>query len=411
MRLTARDIFPSPDDPDAHRVSVEIRRETDRKDFALWFDVPGDCREQLSETGDPWLILMVPLALASGEDIALKFPVEPRLLENLQGMMRFWASWYPDLKPVRMEAPSRAESKHSADRRGLFFSGGADSTFTLLRHDSVATGCGSGPVDDLIFVAGLDVPISDPVEVDAAGSHLASVAARHRKRLLPVTTNLKQLDTPYVPNWLLFYGCALGAIGHLLAGRFSEILISAGMTYGNRPPTGAHPVTDPLLSSRGLRFVHDGAAFTRIEKLRRIADAGPPLDSLRVCWESRRHDNCSRCEKCLLTMVILDLAGFRGRAECFDWSGYSPDSLRSLLLENEVERIFFQELLVEARQCGRHDIETVVADLLDSSRRTLDIVGRVRGTPLLWRFDYQIMAYLKRQAARKRPPLNTRGSA
>src|SRR3546814_21192122 len=71
--------------------------------------------------------------------------------------------------------------------------------------------------------------------------------------------------------------------------------------------TCALPIS--LLSSRHLRFVHDGASFGRVEKTTAIAAAGDPLKLLRVCGESKRHDNCSRCSKCLRTMEI-------GRASC-----------------------------------------------------------------------------------------------
>jgi hypothetical protein len=360
----------------------------------VWFDVPEECRDELSETGNPWLLLIVPLAMSSGEDITLPFPVDSNLLENVQGMMRFWHSSYSDLKPARINTVQGSGHRRSMNRRGIYFSGGIDSTFSLLRHDKSLTGCGSGTVDDLIFVAGLDVPISDRAEVELTQKHLGRVAAAHDKNLIRIDTNLKQLDTPYRGNWLLFYGCALGAAGHLLDGRFGELIISAGHCYGERPLTGSHPITDPLLSSRQLRFVHDGASFTRVEKTEQIALAGDPLQSVRVCWESKRHDNCSRCGKCLLTMATLDLAGYRNRAECFDWSAYRIDDLRSLFLADDTQVIFFREVVEDARKRGRTDVEEVVTSALRTSLRARKIIGRVRRIPVIWRLESHIRRLL-----------------
>lgn len=394
MRFLGQKIAPSPEQATHLRVAADFEIGRSGTALNIWFDVPTECGVELSERGDPWLILMLPIAMSSGEDILLPSPVDRRLLENIQGMMRFWHTSYPELKPVHVDAPGCAEQPRSGGRRGIFFSGGIDSTFSLLRHDRLAIGCGSGIVDDLIFIAGLDIPIAHTDEVEMAQERLERVAAAHSKHLLRIGTNLRTLDTPYNANWPLFYGCALGTVGHLLAGRFGEIIISAGLCYGDRPITGSHPITDTLLSSRQLRFVHDGASFTRVEKTQQIAALPGLLESVRVCWESKRHDNCSRCQKCLLTMVTLDLAGFRERADCFDWTGYSVDSLRSVFVDSEIQSIFFHELLEGARRHGRTDIADVVAEILEASSRIRTITANVRRVPLLWRYDYQISHFL-----------------
>jgi hypothetical protein len=394
MRFVGQKVTSSPIQANSLRIAADFEMERSRTALNIWFDVPAECGCDLPETGDPWLVLMLPLAMSSGEDISLPSPIDPHLLENIQGMMRFWHAAYPKLTPVRIDAPVCTAHRRSGNRHGIYFSGGIDSTFSLSRHDKLATGCGSDIVDDLIFIAGLDIPISNTDEIEMAQERLSRIAAAHDKHLLRIGTNLRTPGTPYVTNWPLFYGCALGAIGHLLAGRFGEIIISSGLCYGDRPITGSHPITDPLLNSRQLRFVHDGASFTRVEKTQQIAAVTDLLGSVRVCWESKRHDNCSRCQKCLLTMVTLDLAGFRDRADCFDWSDYSVDKLRSMFVDSEIQAIFFHELLAEARKCGRTDIAGVVADILEASNRVRTITARIRRVPLLWRYDYQISHFL-----------------
>ncbi len=398
MRFLEQTVTGSPDQAGYLRVSADFAMERSRTALSIWFDVPGECSAELPETGDPWLILMLPLAMTSGEDILLPSPVDPHLLENIQGMMRFWHAAHPELMPVHIEAPLCTSHRRPGNKRGIYFSGGIDSTFSLSRHDKVATGCGSGIVDDLIFIAGLDIPISSTDEIEMAQGRLSRIAEAHGKHLLRIGTNLRTLDTPYNTNWILFYGCALGAIGHLLAGRFGEIIISAGLCYGDRPVTGSHPITDPLLNSRQLRFVHDGASFTRVEKTQQVAAVPDLLRSVRVCWESKRHDNCSRCQKCLLTMVTLDLAGVRDQADCFDWQDYSVDKLRSMFVDSEIQAIFFHELLAESRRRGRTDIADVVANILEASSRVRTITARIRRVPLLWRYDYQISHFLLHRA-------------
>ncbi|GIK99968.1 MAG: hypothetical protein BroJett029_41770 [Alphaproteobacteria bacterium] len=398
VKLVDSSVAPSPERDGCLRAAAAIAADRGGAVHEIWFDIPARYGDAISRAGNPWLVLMLPPAMAAGEDIALPLPVDPHLAENLRGRMHFWHAAFPELRPAGIDAPLLEDAAQPGARRAMFFSGGVDSTFTLLRHDRSAAGCGGGPVDDLLFVAGFGIPLADRAETELAGRHLARVAAAHGKELVQVFANLRGLDTAYRRNWLLFYGCALGALGHLLDRRYGEIVISAGLGYADRPVTGSHPVTDPLLGSRRLRFVQDGSSFTRLEKTRAIAEAGAPLAALRVCWEGRRHDNCSRCRKCLLTMATLDLLGFRGRAPSFDWSGYDPVALARVFVHSEVQDIFFGEVLAEAGRRGRADIAAPVAAALRRSRRARAVLARTSRLPFLWRFEHQIgRAFLGRQ--------------
>jgi hypothetical protein len=397
VKLLERTIEPSPRSPAHFRVAARIAVDGGSRVLNVWFEFPNECRDGVTESGNAWLVLMLPMALTTGENIELSLPVDPHLLENARGMMRFWHNRFPEFHPVEIHAPSAAGTAGPGARRALFFSGGIDSTFSLLRHDKTLAGCATGTVDDLIFIAGLDIRISDSREVDLAKQHLEQVATAHGKTLIAVDTNLRELDSAYNNNWLLFYGCALGTVGHLLDRRYREVICASEQSYANLNVTGSHPVSDSLLASRHLRFVHDGASFTRVEKTLAVGEAGAPLKLLRVCWESRRHDNCSRCSKCLRTMVTLDIAGYRDQARCFDWSDYRVDKLGGIFLYNRGQTLFFEEILAEAQRRGRQDVVDVVSRIIRLSVRTRAITDWVRHAPLLWRWEYHVRELLLRR--------------
>lgn len=63
----------------------------------------------------------------------------------------------------------------------------------------------------------------------------------------------------------------------------------------------------PLLSTEQTRIESSGAGVTRQNKLKRIVDYTPSYKSLNVCVKEA--DNCSRCEKCIRTMIGLDALG------------------------------------------------------------------------------------------------------
>jgi hypothetical protein len=69
-------------------------------------------------------------------------------------------------------------------------------------------------------------------------------------------------------------------------------------------------MTDPFFSSDRVRIAQYGHEVRREEKIPAIAGHSLVREHLRVCWENRNDSgNCSRCGKCLMTMVSLAEAG------------------------------------------------------------------------------------------------------
>src|SRR5699024_10818106 len=82
-------------------------------------------------------------------------------------------------------------------------------------------------------------------------------------------------------------------------------------------PWGSNPVTDHLLSGQQMRIVHDGAGFSRTEKLAVLAGIPGSMSDLRVCWAGPDKDrNCGVCEKCVRTKLNLLAVGVED-ADCF----------------------------------------------------------------------------------------------
>jgi hypothetical protein len=64
--------------------------------------------------------------------------------------------------------------------------------------------------------------------------------------------------------------------------------------------------------------VHWGASYTRPDKLRAVVDERLVKKHLRVCWENRdKKYNCSKCEKCIRTMLTIEALGKLDEYEVF----------------------------------------------------------------------------------------------
>ena len=79
-------------------------------------------------------------------------------------------------------------------------------------------------------------------------------------------------------------------------------------------------MTDSYYSSRTMHIEQYGAEKRREEKFPLIAYHPLLRKHLRVCWENRSPSgNCSRCGKCLMTMVTLAKEGVLDQfSEVFD---------------------------------------------------------------------------------------------
>jgi hypothetical protein len=184
----------------------------------------------------------------------------------------------------------------------LCFTGGVDSFYTLLRSDLRP--------EALCWVHGYDVPLAEHERGRALEARLRSVAATVDTRPVLVSSNLRVHPAFHGSDWERAHGGALAAVGHLLSEAFGTLAISSTFDYRDERPWGSHWRTDRLWSSSRMQIAHWGAQITRDEKLRQIADEPLVRENLRVCWqEGLTQLNCSRCDKCVVTMVTLRNCG------------------------------------------------------------------------------------------------------
>ena len=101
IKLVRHDVTASPDRGGYRRVSVDVRMATAMSPLEFWFDVPESHADRLSRSGNPWLVMMLPMAMASGQAIEMPCPVDPHLVDNLNGLMQIWHAWSPRIDAGR----------------------------------------------------------------------------------------------------------------------------------------------------------------------------------------------------------------------------------------------------------------------------------------------------------------------
>jgi hypothetical protein len=257
---------------------------------------------------------MVALALfpcmKTGCDLQVNGGLSPRVLGAIPHIQEVHQCWYPAYRRIQLgNVQPLPVPPVNARRVSLFFSGGLDCWYSLLKHQSEIT--------DLVFVWGLDIPLDNQVLYEKALASVQKVAQGFDKHLIVIRTNLRQFTDSYI-NWNKIHGTGLAGIAQMLAGEVCKVYIAGGHSYKATVPAGSHVLVDPYWSTESMEIIYDGMELSRVGKAQVVGLNELAMQTLRVCWANLDNDyNCGRCEKCLRTMVNLQIAGALERCTVF----------------------------------------------------------------------------------------------
>lgn len=319
---------------------------------------------------DGFVVGTLLFAMESSADLHVRGAVTRRLLRNLQEYQGAWHSWLPDRYHFVEIVPDQiAESLPEDSTRGAIsaFSGGIDSTFTIWRHNNALSEIVSYPVKDALLFQGFDVHLNNNQDFQLLVKRVQPLLERMGVRLHTISTNLKELE---LMPWKYSFSAQMAACLYQFSHAFQYALLAGSEPYSALIlPGGSNPVIDPLFSGGEMTLIHDGAGYSRTQKLELLVKAGVPLEALRVCWEGRRQDrNCGRCEKCIRTHLSFLLLGV-AHAKCFDEPLRISD-LESLVLMDNVQYAQLNSVYQSAVAHG-HEQEVwaaAVRELLDNYR-------------------------------------------
>jgi hypothetical protein len=246
-----------------------------------------------------------------GRPLRVAGAISPRLLNTLPAIQQIFRSWDGGCRLTPVEAVPRQQPESAAGaNRACFFSGGVDSFYTVLKRRE--------EISQLIFVHGFDIPLKAPQLRANVSSAIHRAAAELGKTVIEVETNLREFSDRYV-SWEHYNGAALASIALILAEQFSRVYAASTHPFAAPFPWRRHITIDPLWSTEQMQFINDdGQEVPRAAKVAYIAQFDVAMRSLRVCWENRGESyNCGECEKCLRTMIALQVVGALDRCTTF----------------------------------------------------------------------------------------------
>jgi len=369
MELVRIDIAPSPQRAGHVRLGGVVRYDDARggpAEEVYWFDVPAALEASLSVSGNPWLAMLLPVAVVSGEPLVLSRPVDASLLDNARDLMLTWRAWFPRDTPVRIDAdvePANASPYPGTGCTASFFSGGIDSFHTVLRPRAA-------PLDELLLVLGtFDLAAADDAALERVRARMQRAAEGLGRPLVAVATNQIRTRLRHTDPVRRSGLSMLAAIGLALERRYARVLISAAIDQDWKPRARDDALSAQLLSTPRTRFELDGLALSRVDKTVLVASCAAARDTLRVCYESGREDNCMACAKCIRTAIALEALGGLAQWPTFGGAPMTAARAGRATIAVPIERYYWRELPPFCRGHGREDLARAAERVLARARR------------------------------------------
>jgi len=301
---------------------------------------------------------LLPLAMEEGFDLCINQPIDPEVAANAERLSRIWEMWVPSrYRSVKVSGGGGwSEVRHPRLPLVHLFSGGIDSTFSLLRNQDpkgngfAATVCGV----DLIEESNL------ARLVDKTEPLLKSLG--YRRIII-------RNDVHREPS-ALTHGFTLASCLFLLSGLFEEGTIAADSTHVEdmaTVPWGTNHVTNEYFAGSNFSVRTVGADMRRTEKIAAIAAAGLDLHSLSFC--RKRHTlpaNCGTCRKCIRTKAMF-LVATGNIPEIFVDSSFN-DTLMKRTFQKYSHRVHLFDIYFQAKDRGIENEVPGLAALMDKYR-------------------------------------------
>lgn len=316
-------------------LSVKIEYKSKGHTFPdrFWFSFPDHYASYLTSRSDPFAVALIQVSQYLGEELFIKGELSERLAYGLQQYGQIFHLWNPKwFSPPQIKFENLAHPTSTGNRIvATAFSGGVDSFYTLMHHLPKFQQLPSFQVHAGLLIHGMDIRFYEVQKYEQIYLLYKNMFDQLGLDLLRARMN-GYLFWEHRLRWEFVHGAPLIATAMCLSEKISRFYIPATHRYDHLLHNGTSPLTDHWLSNETIDIVHHGSQRNRMEKLEEIANWEFPQKYLRVCTDAFNQDginNCSRCNKCLRTMLMLDQIGsldkfksFNRKITIFSWIKY-----------------------------------------------------------------------------------------
>jgi hypothetical protein len=362
------------------RISADVAWENSgRRPVELFFETDARFESDFQANAEAFAAACVVPAMRHGEErLHVEGALCPRLVEGLETSTALLRKWYgAPRRQVRIEATGGfvASVPRVPARAAACLTGGVDSLHLFISNRRRFPAGHPGSFVDALAISGLLV--AGAVESDRVRDHfsrtcltLAKTTEELGLTLVPVTTNVRDLDPDIAFFEEEFAAAAVCSIAHLFARRWTSLsLASAARGAGEAILRGTHELLDPGYGSAAVEIQHVMSRGGRLNRVRELASWGASVEDVVVCLQSPESPplNCGRCEKCTRTMVELLTVHRLARTRQFPSTDVTVERIRSLRLSMRVEE-YWTDVLGPLEAMGRGDLAAAIRAKLRGAR-------------------------------------------
>ena len=317
----------------------------------LWYTLDSKYKDFLTvDVADGFVVAFLLYAMERNLDIISEMPMSTKLYISLtKSLIPFLYKSSKKLHSIKIKAPLTA-NLYGSKRVGTGISCGVDSLSTIIYH-GLNEEVDTYKIDTLTLLnAGFYGNEGDTSE------HYKTYLDQSRSFSSEFNYDFLSMDSNFSSLIKFSDLCALSSyfvssMILLLQKYFKIYFLASGFPAQEFEPNIEHCARYDVfllncLSTESLTFYAGCSTFSRVEKVDLISTNNAVLKNLYVCLSGNSSHNCSKCEKCVRTIVELDSIGCQnGIKAAFDYDYFNKNRYQYLnyMLRHKKRNTFYQE--------------------------------------------------------------------
>lgn len=291
----------------------------------MWFTFPESYEPWISDRGDGFLACILVSAMYFQEKVEICPTVSPRMAYNLDEVMyiihhRSGGKLSPT--EIKYHNFSKQAPEKAADGVGMTFSGGVDSFFTLWSNLPQNQPFQDARLTHGVFIQGIfDLNFHHQTYYNHWLKIYSQLFKENHLQLLQFRTNAGHFSHPWV-DWVYEVIPFLVGTSMILSKLFKRFYVASSSERPREQINYGTPTTQ-LLSTETLDIFYHGLQMNRLEKITAISEWDQARKHLRVCGDHKRDItliNCGKCEKCLRSIIALNILDLNHQFPSLDYS-------------------------------------------------------------------------------------------
>lgn len=308
----------------------------------------------------PFLANVLPISWFAGFDVYVDEVDEDfeHAMEIIRKEMQV-SNEYANLYRNKFHFNKTVKNDYETARTAMLFSGGVDAYATYFRHYDEKP--------DLITIHGADVELDDMEQWNRVVSLNENEPLLAENARFYIKTNIRDFYTHQVdlmlPSinwwWKIQHGLALNCSVAPLAYKrgYKTLYIASTFTGAIKISLGSMPEIDDNIKWGNTSVQHDCYDLKRQDKVDLIVKSTKKINrniNIRVCYSLlNKGVNCSRCEKCIRTIVAIMVDGANPNDYGFETSEKIYDEFHAKLdhgFPSEAIQLLWMEILERSRE-------------------------------------------------------------